>query len=347
MDETPLLSVRDLRVSFATRKGVVQALGGVTFDIYPREVFGLVGETGCGKSVTALSILRLVPDPGRIVGGEIRFEGANLLKLREAQVRRIRGRMIAMVFQDPMTYLNPVLTVGDQIAESVLLYGTADDGEEDAVRGRRRFRTRASRRKRRARREAARLLRLVGMPQAEDILDRFPHELSGGMRQRAMIAMALARKPKLLIADEPTTALDVLTQARILRALADLKDRFDLSILLITHDLGIVAQFCDRVGIMYAGTIAEIGPRKAVLKRGLHPYTEGLLAALPRVDRQEPLQGIEGSVPDMRNPPSGCRFHPRCPHAMPQCRTEPPPLREERPGQWVACHLYPGEGAEA
>lgn len=339
---TPVLQVRNLSVVFNTRKGVVKALNDVSFDIHPGEVFGLVGETGCGKSVTALSILRLVPPPGRIVSGEILFEGTDLLRLSAEGIRRVRGAKIAMVFQDPMTYLNPVLTVGTQIVESLELYGgSAAMGHQEATSGP--LKSAPKHRKEVLRGRAVELLRLVGMPQAEDIVDRYPHELSGGMRQRCMIAMALARNPRLLIADEPTTALDVITQAKILEILVQLKGRLDLSVLLITHDLGIVAHFCDRIGIMYAGSMAEIGPCHRVLEEHLHPYTQGLIEAIPRFDRKGRLQSIVGSIPDMRDPPPGCAFHPRCPHAMRRCTVDRPAMIEEGPDHVVACHLYPRE----
>ncbi len=320
----PLLSVRDLQVRFHTYAGVVHALNGVSFDLYPGEILGLVGETGCGKSVTGLALLGLVPPPGEVVGGEIRYRGQNLLALPPAQWHALRGGKIAMIFQDPAAALNPVFTVGEQM--------------ELVTRRHRRMGRDA------ARRQAAEVLRSVGMPEPERILDTYPHELSGGMQQRVMIAMALSCGAEVLVADEPTTALDVTIQAQILDLLVDLKRTRGLSILLITHNLGVVAETCDRVAVLYAGFIVETGPTGAIFQAMKHPYTQGLLAAIPRPSsRGRPLQAVPGTVPDGLQPPSGCLFHPRCPFAWGRCRQERPGLLEVADGHQVACHLYGGE----
>jgi peptide/nickel transport system ATP-binding protein len=320
----PLISVRDLQVHFHTHAGVVHALNGVSFDLYPGEILGLVGETGCGKSVTGLALLGLIPPPGQVVGGEIRYRGQNILTLPPAQMRALRGGKIAMIFQDPAAALNPVFTVGEQI--------------ELVTRRHRRMGREA------ARRQAAEVLRSVGMPEPERILDTYPHELSGGMQQRVMIAMALSCGAEVLVADEPTTALDVTIQAQILDLLVDLKRTRGLSILLITHNLGVVAETCDRVAVLYAGFIVETGPTGAIFQSMKHPYTQGLLAAIPHPSsRGRPLQAVPGTVPDGLQLPPGCLFHPRCPFAWDRCRQERPVLREVADGHQVACHLYAGE----
>ncbi len=318
----PLLEVRDLRTRFETYAGAADALDGVSFTLDRGEILGLVGETGCGKSVTALSLMRLVPDPpGRIVGGSVRFKGQELLALPERALQAIRGRQMAMVYQEPMAALNPVFTVGDLIGE-VIAHHRGLRGPQAVT-------------------EAAEALRLVRMPEPAEALRRYPHELSGGMRQRALIALAIACRPDLLIADEPTTALDVTIQAQILRLIRDLRDRLGLGVLLITHDLGVVAQLCDRVAVMYAGAIVESGPVREIFRRPQHPYTQGLLAAIPRIETMASrLQVIEGAVPNLFDPPPGCRFHPRCPHARESCRRERPPSVATAPGHQVACVLY-------
>jgi len=318
----PLLQVHDLRTHFETYAGTVVAVDGVSFALDRGEILGLVGETGCGKSVTALSLMRLVPDPpGRIVGGRVLFDGQDLLALPERAMEGIRGRRMAMVYQEPMAALNPVFTVGDLIAEVIVHHrGVRRHGALD---------------------EAAEALRLVGMPDPVGTLGRYPHELSGGMRQRAVLALALACRPDLLIADEPTTALDVTIQAQILRLIRDLRDRLGLGVILITHDLGVVAQLCDRMAVMYAGAIAEYGAVREIFRRPQHPYTQGLLAAIPRVhDLRDRLQAIEGTVPNLLDPPSGCRFHPRCPQAREACRRERPRAIATAPDHQVACVLY-------
>jgi oligopeptide/dipeptide ABC transporter ATP-binding protein len=325
-----LLEVRGLKTWFATRRGEIRAVDDVSFTLAEGEVLSLVGESGCGKSVTALSILRLVSAPGRIAGGEIYFEGRNLLALREDEMRAIRGDDIAMIFQDPMTSLNPVFTVGEQIAEAIRLHRKVSKKEawNQAVEG----------------------MRDVAIPAPEARAKTYPHEMSGGMRQRVMIAMALACDPKLLIADEPTTALDVTIQAQILDLLNDLREKRNLALLLITHDLGVVAETADRVAVMYAGKIVEEAPVKELFHRPRHPYTEGLLRAVPRLDesgeaRKRRLQTIEGVVPNALDLPPGCRFAPRCEHARETCRAGEPPLLDLGVGHLSRCaratELYP------
>ncbi len=306
-----LLEVRNLKTYFATRKGEVRSVDDVSFTVELGETLSLVGESGCGKSVTALSIMRLLSPPGRIVGGEVLFEGRNLLKLTEKEMRAISGDDIAMIFQDPMTSLNPVLTVGEQIAEAIRLHRKVS--------------------KREAWLQAIEGMRDVAIPSPETRAKSYPHEMSGGMRQRVMIAMALACDPKLLIADEPTTALDVTIQAQILDLLKELREKRNLALLLITHDLGVVAETADRVAVMYAGKIVEEASVTELFIRPRHPYTEGLLRAVPRLDEERHgrmlrLQTIEGTVPNPLDLPSGCRFAPRCPHTKDKCREGEIPL---------------------
>ncbi|MFP3951866.1 MAG: ABC transporter ATP-binding protein [Candidatus Bathyarchaeia archaeon] len=325
-----VLNVRNLKVNFYTYAGVVQALNGVSFDIYRGEVFGIVGETGCGKSVTANSILQLVDKPGRIVEGEIFFKGTNLLKKTENELRAIRGNQISIVFQDPMTYLNPVLKIGEQIIEVILKKQkrlNQNASKEDILDT--------------CRAKAIDVLKEVRMPNAERVIDQYPHELSGGMRQRAMIAMAISCDPELLILDEATTFLDVTIQRQILGLVKNLKDQLGCTLLIITHDMGIIAEMCDRVGIMYAGTIVECSSTETIFKDPYHPYTRGLLAAIPSVKGgDKTLEYIPGSVPNLIYPPTGCRFHPRCEKVMDICSKKKPELIEFSPGHFVACHLY-------
>src|SRR5688572_14553416 len=303
-----LLEVVDLHTQFKTADGWVRAVNGVTFELDAGETLGLVGESGCGKSVTSLSILRLVPRPtGVISGGPIRFRGENLLTKSESEMRKIRGNAISMIFQEPMTALNPVYTCGFQIMEAIQLHQRLN---------------RAA-----ARERAIDMLRLVGIPSPEQRVDEYPHQLSGGMRQRVMIAMALSCNPALLIADEPTTALDVTIQAQILALLARLRREFGMAVLLITHDLGVVAEVADRVAVMYGGRIVEHAPVREIFARPLHPYTQGLMNAIPRLGKaQTRLAVIPGTVPNPSALPPGCPFHPRCPLADDRCRAELPPL---------------------
>lgn len=317
----PLLTVNHLRTSFATKRGEVRAVDDVSFSLQAGEVLSLVGESGCGKSVTALSILRLVVAPGRVVGGEIRFEGRDLLKLSEAEMRAIRGDDIAMIFQDPLTSLNPVFTVGEQIAEAIRLHRGVS--------------------KREAWNQAVEGMRDVAIPAPEARAKTYPHEMSGGMRQRVMIAMALACDPKLLIADEPTTALDVTIQAQILDLLNELRERRKLALLLITHDLGVVANTADRVAVMYAGQIVEEASVRALFANPRHPYTEGLLRAVPKLGSRQAgharLQTIEGVVPNPLELPPGCRFAPRCVHRQAQCIVGEIALQEVTANQFSRC----------
>jgi oligopeptide/dipeptide ABC transporter ATP-binding protein len=317
-----LLSVKNLKTQFYSAGKTIRALDGVSFDIEEGGSFGLVGETGCGKSVTALSILRLIPfPPGKIVGGEIHFRGRNLLDLTEEEVRSVRGKEISMIFQEPMTSLNPVFRVGDQMMEVIMLHQGL--GKSQAFE------------------KAIEMLELVHMPEARKVMKQFPHQLSGGMRQRAMIAMELSCRPFLLIADEPTTALDVTIQAQILRLIKEMEREFHSSILLITHDLGVIAEICDRVAVMYAGSIVEQAGVEEIFEDPKHPYTKGLWGAIPRIDEErEILAVIPGTVPDLSHPPTGCKFNPRCSHRFDPCDRIPPPLSQVSPGHFVACFLY-------
>ncbi|HEY7686064.1 MAG TPA: ABC transporter ATP-binding protein [Gemmatimonadales bacterium] len=326
----PLLRVRDLKTYFVTDRGAgtARAVDGVSFDLQPGETLGIVGESGCGKTVTSLSILRLIPEPpGHIrPGSYIEFEGRNLLTLAPKELRAIRGNRIAMIFQEPMTSLNPVLTIGDQVAEAAIVH------------------QRLSRRAARAR--AIEMLQQVGIPDPGSRVDDYPHQLSGGMRQRVMIAMALICHPQILIADEPTTALDVTIQAQILELLARLQKQLGMAVLLITHDLGVVAGTANRVVVMYAGQVVETAPTPELFARPEHPYTEGLMASIPRLDRpRDRLHSIPGSVPAATAWPTGCRFHPRCPYAWEKCRTEEPPLLDTQvAGHSARCWLITEPG---
>ena len=320
----PILDIADLRTWFFTRDGVVRAVDRVSFHVFPGETLAIVGESGCGKSVTALSILRLIPSPpGRIVSGAIRFAGRDLLGLSEAEMRQVRGNEISMIFQEPMTSLNPVLTIGRQISETLTLHQGL--GHRAALA------------------KAADMLRLVHIPEADRHIGEYPHQLSGGMRQRVMIAMALACNPKLLIADEPTTALDVTIQAQILDLMRELKQKIDAAIVLITHDLGVVAEMAQRVVVMYAGRKAEEAPVSRLFRRPLHPYTKGLLASVPRLgasldhERAPRLAEIAGTVPSLREPIPGCPFETRCAFATEICRREMPAFDEKEPGHFAAC----------
>ena len=320
----PLLAVEDLRTWFYTRDGIVRAVDGVSCAVYPGETLAVVGESGCGKSVTSLSILRLIASPpGKIVSGRLLFEGRDLLELSEDAMRAIRGNEISMIFQEPMTSLNPVFTIGRQIAEALELHQGMDG--------------------RRATARAIEMLQLVKIPEPERRVRQYPHELSGGMRQRVMIAMALSCNPKLLIADEPTTALDVTIQAQILDLMRELKTKTGASIVLITHDLGVVAEMAQRVVVMYAGRKVEEAPVDALFARPLHPYTKGLLGSIPRLaeaaegGERKRLVEIPGMVPSLKEVVPGCLFAPRCPHATARCAAEYPPLEEKGAGHWVAC----------
>jgi peptide/nickel transport system ATP-binding protein/oligopeptide transport system ATP-binding protein len=318
----PVLAVRGLEVEFSSLGRISRAVDGIDIDIFPGETVGIVGETGCGKSATALSILRLIPSPpGTVRARRIEFDGTDLQDLDDKEIRRIRGAGISMVFQEPMTSLDPSFTVGSQIGEVLRTHRGLQRGE--------------------LRRESMKVLERMRMPHPARVLDQYPFELSGGMRQRVMIGTAMACGPRLLIADEPTTALDVTVQAQILALLKDVQRDTGTSVLLITHDLGVVAQNCDRVYVMYAGRVVEAAPVTDLFREPLHPYTQALLRAIPDMDRDhDELAIIPGDVPTPAAFPPGCRFNPRCGRAFGRCPVEVPALVERRPGHWVACHLY-------
>lgn len=319
---TPLLEVKDLRTYFFTDVGVVKAVDGISFHIDQEETLGIVGESGCGKSVASLSIMRLIPSPpGKIVSGDIIINGENILKRTNAQMREIRGNEISMIFQEPMTSLNPVHRVGKQIAEAIMLH--------------------QAKRKREAYQQAEEMLRKVGIPLPQQRSREFPHQLSGGMRQRVMIAMALSCNPKLLIADEPTTALDVTIEAQILELMKELKHEFGTAIMLITHDLGVIAEISDRVMVMYASKIVEYADVKTLFKKPLHPYTWGLMNSMPRLtEKKKRLEAINGMVPAPYDLPDGCSFHPRCKFADGICREAEPEIEEVEQGHQVRCWHY-------
>ena len=315
-----VLEVKDLRTYFYTKEGVVKAVDGLSYHVKKGECVGIVGESACGKSVSAMSVLRLIPyPPGIIVGGEILFKGEDLLQASEERMRDIRGNRIAMVFQEPTTSLNPVLTIGRQISEALELHREMD--------------------KKTARAESIKLLQLVGIPDPEQRIKDHPHQFSGGMQQRIMIAMALSCNPELLIADEPTTSLDVTVQAQLLEIIANLRSEYDTAVIIITHNLGVVARYVDRVNVMYAGNLVETGPTDVIYAKPKHPYTLGLLASVPRLDspRKETLRVIQGLPPNMAQLPKGCAFAPRCDYAMDRCREERPPLEEVGQDHYRAC----------
>jgi len=376
-----LLEVKNLKTYFYTEEGIVKAVDGVSFDIYEDEVLGLVGETGCGKSVTALSILRLVRAPGKIIDGEITFKGMHLLELKESEMRERRGKDITMIFQDPLNSLNPVFNVGKQVSEVFVLHQKAElkqeldnrllerkkkieerknlekslKDDETSSRLSEEEKSNIKAKIKELKKEVSHIPTLnditlewaeniiteVGIPDAKGILKRYPYELSGGMRQRVMIAMGLSCNPALLIADEPTTALDVTIQAQILDLMKDLKTRFNTSIFIITHDLGIIAELCDRVAVMYSGNIVEYATAERLFKNPRHPYTKGLIGAIPSIEKKDQkLQTIRGMVPNLIYPPSGCRFHPRCDNRLEICDKVKPPLNEIAERYFVSCHLF-------
>ena len=377
-----ILEVNQLKTYFYTEEGIVKAVDGVSFDMYKNEVLGLVGETGCGKSVTALSILRLVRAPGKIIQGKIFFKNTNLLDLSIKKMREYRGKELTMIFQDPLNSLNPVLTVGDQIGEVFRLHQKDEISEEldelkdafeikknklselknklkhnektldeEEVLTKHALKKQIKILKKEVkivptedmiiRKKASKIIHEVGIADSEGILDRYPHELSGGMRQRIMIAMALSCNPSLLIADEPTTALDVTIQAQILDLMNGLKDKFSTSILMITHDLGIISEMCDRVAVMYSGNIVEYAEAKDLFSNPRHPYTKGLIKAIPSLEKKnKKLEIIPGTVPNLIYPPHGCRFHPRCPERLEVCDKVRPPLTKLGEKYFVACHLF-------
>lgn len=374
-----LLDVKGLKTYFFTEEGIVKAVDGVSFNIYKDEIIGLVGETGCGKSVTALSILQIVRSPGKIMEGEIIFKDINLLDLTEKEMRTKRGKNITMIFQDPLNSLNPVLKIGDQISEvfelhqleevktvldqkklerkkklaekKTLIHELKENDERLTEEEKENLKAKIDELKKETYHapvikdvlleKSVRIIEEVGIADAEGILKRYPHELSGGMRQRVMIAMALSCNPALLIADEPTTALDVTIQAQILELMLDLKKKLKTSILIITHDLGVIAELCDRVAVMYSGNIVEYATAAELFKKPLHPYTQGLLAAIPSIEkRDQKLRTIRGMVPNLIYPPSGCRFHPRCDFRLEVCDKVRPPLNELNKDYYIACHLF-------
>jgi len=317
--ENKLIDVNNLRTYFHTEEGTVKAVDGVSFEIYPGETLGVVGESGCGKSVTSLSIMRLIESPpGKIEEGEILFNGKDLTKLSQGQMRKIRGNDISMIFQEPMTSLNPVYTVGDQIMEAILIHKNVN--------------------KKQAREEAINMLRKVGIPLPEQRVDEYPHQLSGGMRQRILIAMALSCDPQLLIADEPTTALDVTIQAQILELMNSLKAQFGMAIMMITHDLGVIAEVSDRVAVMYAGKIVEYTDVKTLYADPKHPYTWGLMHSIPHIEKDlDRLEAIPGNVPNPLDFPDGCKYNTRCPFATDKCRVDEPDIEEVEEGHYSAC----------
>jgi len=317
----PLLTVNNLKTQFFTQDGVVKAVNGVSFQLLPGETLGIVGESGCGKSITAMSLMRLIPTPpGKIVDGQVVFQGKDILKMNDEQIRSIRGNDIAMIFQDPMTSLNPVLTINRQISESLELHKGMNKSESRA--------------------RAIELLKMVGIPNAEQRVDQYPHQFSGGMRQRVMIAMALSCDPLLLIADEPTTALDVTIQAQILDLMRKLQQERGTAVILITHDLGVVAGMSDRIQVMYAGTVVETADTYELFGNPRHPYTLGLLKSIPRLDSvKDKLDPIRGLPPDLIDLPDMCPFSPRCDYSEELCERKAPMLREVKPGHRVACHF--------
>ena len=319
--DTPLLAVDRLRVEFPTRRGTLVAVHDVSFDIARGEVLGVVGESGAGKSITGAAIIGLIDPPGRITGGEVRLEGRRIDHLPAEAIRRIRGREIGAIFQDPLTSLNPLYTVGRQIIETI--------------------RTHLPMGEREARERAVALLEEVGIPAAARRIDHYPHQFSGGMRQRVVISLALAAKPKLIIADEPTTALDVSIQAQIIQVLKRLARDHGTAVMLVTHDMGVIAETADRVAVMYAGQMVESGPARELLTRPLHPYTRALMNSVPQLGSDaDRLTAIGGNVPELGAFPSGCRFHPRCPKAQPECARQEPEWKEVEPGRWVRCPLW-------
>jgi len=315
----PILEVKSLHTSFFTESGEVRAVDGVSFSITAGKLMGLVGESGSGKTASVLSIMRLLPETAKITGGEVIFGGRDLVKLSEAEMRSIRGAQIAMIFQEPMTSLNPVFTIGNQIGEAIRLHQHTSRAE--------------------TRNRTIEAMRMVGIADPDRRIDDYPHQLSGGMRQRVMIAMALSCNPKLLIADEPTTALDVTIQAQILDLIRELQARLGLAVILVTHDLGIVAEYADEVTILYSAHVMEQAAAAELFKNPLNPYTRGLLESIPGIggERRRRLNAIPGAIPSALNPPAGCRFHPRCPSAIPACAAAVPPLEQKAPNHYVAC----------
>ncbi|MHA1977797.1 MAG: ABC transporter ATP-binding protein [Candidatus Hodarchaeales archaeon] len=325
-----ILDIRNLKVNFYTYEGVVKALDGIDLSIYKGESFGLVGETGCGKSVTVRSVMRLIEKPGKIVDGEIFYNGNDVLKLKEKEIRKLRGGKMTMIFQDPMTFLNPVIQIGEQVSEMFLIHQKI---QKDILDNKKKLSTYLKE-------KVVEIFDLVKLPDAAQLFKRYPHELSGGMRQRVLIAMSIAADPDIIIADEATTALDVTIQAQILNLLNKLKKDLGRTLIFVTHNLGIVAEMCDRVAVLYGGQIAEIAKTKSIFVEPIHPYTQGLLKSIPLLHKpKEILDSIDGVVPNLVNPPSGCRFHPRCPLKEDICASERPKLVQVLPEHWVHCHV--------
>lgn len=334
-EEQPLLELRNLTTVFPLKRGTVRAVTDIDLTLFGGEILGVVGESGSGKSMTMLSILGLVPYPGQITGGQIFFKGRDLLKLPAREMRKTRGKDIAMVFQDPMTTLNPVFPIGEQIRESLRIHGLLNSQPSRLPRAFDRQRKRAERER------VLQVLDEVGIPAPAEASQRYPHEYSGGMQQRTLIAIALACGPQVILADEPTTALDVTVQAQIMSLLNEINREHGTSIILVTHDLGLAAEFCHKITVMYAGRVVEIGPNETVTEDPKHPYTQGLLACIPRIrGERKKLTPIPGSVPDLINLPVGCAFHPRCPLAREACLGQEIPLVEIEPGRMVRCILY-------
>ncbi|MCG3252448.1 MAG: ABC transporter ATP-binding protein [Candidatus Heimdallarchaeota archaeon] len=317
----PLLEVKGLVTNFFTESGIVEALAGIDLTVFPKESVGVVGESGCGKTQTAYSILRILASNGKIMSGQVLYKGQDLIQLSESEMRRVRGKEIAMIFQDPMTSLNPVLKISDQMIEVIAMHRDISEIE--------------------ARELAIESLASVGLSDAADRIDEYPHKFSGGMRQRILIARALALRPSLLIADEPTTALDVTIQAQVLEIIKDMKEQYNLALMLITHNLGVVAELTDRVHIFYGGRVAEVASTYNIFTMPMHPYTIALLESIPSLDVEKGrLATIPGSVPQLINPPKGCRFHPRCKYAKEKCSIDIPVLEEKETGRFVACHFW-------
>jgi peptide/nickel transport system ATP-binding protein len=335
--QEPILSVEDLTVSFEGSRGVVRILEGIEFTLYAGEILALVGETGCGKSVTAKSLLDLIPQLSRQRTGRVSFDGADLLKLSNRELIRVRGRSIAMIFQNPQSSINPVFTLGEQIFRLIRMY-LQDEIDQKCKQQNLKEKTAI-------RLIAKEKLTEVGLTETGRLLKSYAHEISGGMAQRYKIALALLSSPEILIADEATSALDVTVQAHILKLLKEMSQKMGTAILFITHDLGIAAQICNRVAVMYSGRIVEIGATVDIFQKPLHPYTRGLLAAVPRLGGKDPLRFISGMIPDLSNPPEGCRFHPRCEHRMAICRTQKPLYENKNGDHAVACHLYNAKAA--
>ncbi|MHA1586019.1 MAG: ABC transporter ATP-binding protein [Candidatus Heimdallarchaeota archaeon] len=317
----PLLEVKGLVTNFFTESGIVEALAGIDLTVFPKESVGVVGESGCGKTQTAYSILRILASNGKIMSGQVLYKGQDLVQLPESEMRKVRGKEIAMIFQDPMTSLNPVLKISDQMIEVIAMHRDVSEIE--------------------ARELAIESLASVGLSDAADRIDEYPHKFSGGMRQRILIARALALRPSLLIADEPTTALDVTIQAQVLEIIKDMKEQYNLALMLITHNLGVVAELTDRVHIFYGGRVAEVASTYNIFTMPMHPYTIALLESIPSLDVEKGrLATIPGSVPQLINPPKGCRFHPRCKYAKEKCSIDIPVLEEKETGRFVACHFW-------